>query len=326
MGLWRHRFLIPAAAAVALGMVAAVLSGAGAWSQTRTIKLVVPFPPGGGIDAVARVMADEIGRTHGPTIVIENHPGAGTVLATEAVMRAKPDGNTLLIVNNTFLVTPHLRKVSYDPLASFQPICRVATTPTVIVVNKASPYRTLADLLSAARARPGELTYGSVFGAVLHIGFAMLQRAADASMTFVPYPGTTPAVSAVLGGHVVSALVDYPAAAGQLQAGTLRALATGSRRRIEWLADVPTVAESGYQDFELELWYGLLAPANTAAETVSQLGGLFRARLQGPEIRSRLLAQGVAANAICAAGFRAYLRKQYMEYGRAITEANIKAE
>jgi tripartite-type tricarboxylate transporter receptor subunit TctC len=247
-------------------------------------------------------------------------------IATEAVIRARPDGNTVLIVNNSFLVIPHLLKVRYDPLGSLEQLCRVATTPTVIAVNSSSPYRTLSDLLGAARARPSALTYGSAFGGVLHIGFAMLQQAANAQMTFVPFPGTTPAVNAMLGGYLDSALLDYTSAAGQLQARTLRALATGSRRRIEQLPEVPTVAESGYPDYEVELWFGLFAPAKTATNVLAQLVNWFSASMRAPESRSRLLAQGVDPNVICGGEFGSYVRQQYEQYSRAIADANIKAE
>jgi tripartite-type tricarboxylate transporter receptor subunit TctC len=324
MSALRPRFALAAAAAAALGIAAA--ASFGAWAQTGPIKIVVPFPPGGAIDVLARVMADGIGRVHGPAVVVENRPGGAMEIATEAVIRAKPDGNTVLIVNNSFLVTPHLLKVRYDPLASLEPICRIATTPTVIVVNSSSPHHRLADLLAAARAKPGTLTYGSAFGGVLHVGFAMLQQAAKVQMTFVPYPGTLPAVTAILGGNLDSALVDYPAAAGQIQAGTVRVLATGSRHRLQSLPDVPTVAESGYPDFQVELWYGLFAPAKTPSGIIAHLADLFSASVVTPEAHSRLVSQAVEAEPTCGAEFGTYVRTEYEGYGRAIAEANIKAE
>jgi tripartite-type tricarboxylate transporter receptor subunit TctC len=271
-------------------------------------------------------MADQVGRAQGPVVVVENRPGAGTVIGTEAVFRSKPDGNTLLIGNNSFLVAPLMHKTAYDPIAGFEPICITASTPTVIVVNASSPYRTLDDLMRAARAKPGELTYASINGAVLSVGFEMLNRAAGVKMTFVPFTGTAPALNAVLGGHVAATLVDYPVAAGQLQGGTLRALATGSRSRIEWLPDVPTVAESGYKDFELELWYGLIAPAQTPKDAIAQLADLFSASVRPPDIRSKLSAQGIKAGGVCGAAFAAMLRKDYDDYGRVIREANLKAD
>src|SRR5262249_14160699 len=151
----------------------------------------------------------------GPAMVIENRPGAGTAIAADAVLRAPADGNTVYMVNNSYVVVPHIRKVDYDPLTSFAPICNLAITPALVVVNGESPYRTLADLVGTARTRPGEVTIGSAPGTVLNVAIEMLQRAADMRMTFVPFPGTPPAVNALLGGHLMAALVDYPSAAGQ---------------------------------------------------------------------------------------------------------------
>ena len=175
-----------------------VLTSHDAWSQTtRTIKIVVPVPPGGSPDIVTRLLADEIGRAQGLTIVIEDRPGSGNAIATEAVSRAAPDGSTLLINAPPFLINPHLRKLNYDPLISFEPICYLVRSPTVVVVNSASPYPTLADLLNAARAKPGDLTLASTGPAsATQIAFETLKRAANVDMTFVPYPGMAPAANA----------------------------------------------------------------------------------------------------------------------------------
>jgi tripartite-type tricarboxylate transporter receptor subunit TctC len=199
--------------------------------------------------------------------------------------------------------------------------------PLVIVVNSASPYRTLADLLDAARAKPGDLTLASAGPAgVPHLAVEMLKRAANVNMTYVPYPGAAPAVNALLGEHLTSALVDYAGVAEQLKAGKLRALATGSRARIELLPGVPTASESGYTDYEAELWIGVLAPAKTPEETVSQLAGWFTAAMHVAEVKAKLVAQGYIPVTMCGADFGALLRKEYDEYGRVIREANIKAE
>jgi tripartite-type tricarboxylate transporter receptor subunit TctC len=314
-----------------MALVAALLlslAGGSAWSQTnRTIKIVVAVPPGGNTDIVARVLADQIGRAHGPAMVIENRPGAGSAIATEAVARAAPDGNTLLIAGNSFVVNPHLRKVNYDPLASFEPICYLVTSPTVIVVNAASPYRTLTDLINAARAKPGDLTLASVGpGSAAHIAIEILKRAADVNLTFVPYPGTAPAVNALLGEHVTSVLANVTDVVEQVKAGKLHALATASRTRIEPLPDVPTVAESGYKDYEADIWYGVLAPANTPKEIVSQLAGWFTAAMNAPDIKPKLVGQGLYPVGLCGADFAAHIRKQYDDYGRVIGAAKIKAE
>jgi tripartite-type tricarboxylate transporter receptor subunit TctC len=330
MKLPRRRFLRLAAVPAILTLVSMLpltLSGGGAASRTRIIKIVVAVPPGGAADILARLLAEEISRTQGLSMVIENRPGAANIIGTEAVSRAAPDGNTLLLITSTFVLHPHLRKLNYDPFTSFESICYLARTPTVILVNGASPYRTLANLMNAARAKPGELTLAATGPATpAQIAFEMLKRAANVNMTFVPYPGGATVVTALLGAHVTSALSDYPGAAEQLKAGKLRALATPAWTRFEALPDVPTIAESGYKDSEADLWFGLAAPAKTPKETVSQLAGWFTAALQAPGVGAKLAVQGLYPVGMCGAEFGAFLRKQYDEFGRVIRESNIKAE
>ena len=229
-------------------VIVLALCGHGAWSQTaRTIKIVVPVPPGASTDFVARLMAEQISRAQGVTIVVENRPGASGMIGTEAVSRAAPDGTTLLMTANTYLIDAQMRKASYHPVTSFETICFLVESPAVLVANSASPYRTLADLLSAARAKPGELTMASVGpGTSFHIGFATFTRMAHVSMTYVPYAGSAPAVNAVLGEHVTSVFTGYAVVAEHLKAGKLRALAAATLKRIAPLPEVPTFDESGF--------------------------------------------------------------------------------
>jgi tripartite-type tricarboxylate transporter receptor subunit TctC len=311
-------------------MVAALLCFAPAVVRpqaTGPIRIVVPFPPGGPTDILVRLLADQVARTQGPALVIENRPGASGAIGTEAVSRAAPDGRTLLVTSNAFVIDPHLHKVGYDPLTSFDPICDLAETPMLLVVNGSSPYRSPADLIAAARARPGELTLGGTGPATsVQIAFEKLKRAADADITFVPYPGAAPAVTAVLGAHVTSALVPYVVVAEHLQAGNLRALAVAARQRTEALPDLPTIAEVGYAGVESELWNGLVAPARTPKETLSQLIGWFSAALRAPEIRAKLIFQGQFPVGICGNEFAVLIREQYEENGRVIRAAGMKAE
>jgi tripartite-type tricarboxylate transporter receptor subunit TctC len=225
------------------------------------------------------------------------------------------------------LIGPQVKKVSYDPLTSFEPICYLVSSPGVIVVNSSSPYRTLPDLLNAARAKPGELTFASVGPATAqHVGFERLKRAANVNMTYVPYSGGAPAINALLGGHVTAVFAEYAPLAEHIKAGTLRALATSSRTRIEPLPDLPTVAESGYNAYEVDLWWSLFAPAKTPKDTVAQLADWFTTAMRAPEVKAKLVAQGFTPVGMCGADFGALLRRQYDEYGRVIREANIKAE
>lgn len=260
-------------------------------------------------------------------MVIENRPGAGTAIASEAVARAAPDGSTVLIVANSFVINPNLKKVNYDPLTSFAPVCHLTRSPNVVAVHSTSSFRKLADLVDAARAKPGELTMAFNGPATSqHIGFEKLKRAANVHLTHVPYPGGGPAVNALVGQHVTALFVNYPSVAEQVKAGTLRALAVASRRRIETLADVPTIAESGYPDYEEDVWFGLVAPAKTPPEMVSGFADWFAAAVQASEIRQKLLVQELYPVGTCGADFAAYLRQHYDEYARVIRDSNIKAE
>jgi tripartite-type tricarboxylate transporter receptor subunit TctC len=299
-----------------------------AWSQTgRTIKLIVPSAAGGGADILARLLADQIGRAQGLAVVVENRPGAGNIIGTEAASRAAPDGNTLLINTPDFVINPQMRAAGYDPLTSFVPVCYLARSPQLLVVNGPSPYRTLADLLNGARAKPGELSLASAGPASSpHLAFETLKRAAGVNMIYVPYQGSGPAVNALLGDHVTSVMASYPNVVEQVRTGTLRALATASPTRIPELPDVPTIADSGFKDYESDIWFGVMAPAKTPDQTVSQLAGWFTAALQAPELKSKFPPQGLFAVGTCGAEFGTFIRKQFDDAGRAIREGNIKAQ
>jgi tripartite-type tricarboxylate transporter receptor subunit TctC len=226
-----------------------------------------------------------------------------------------------------FVTTPQLRKLSYHPLTSFEPVCYLVSVPLVIAVNRGSPYRTLGDLVDAAHAKPGTLTLASIGPAsASQVAFEMLKRAANVDISFISYPGTPPAITELLGDHVTSALVGYADVFEQLKAGKLRALAVVTRTRIEALPDVPTVAESGYRGYEVDIWYGVVAPAKTPNETIAQLAGMFTAAMQAPEVKAKLVAQGLFPAVTCGEDFGVFLRKQYDEFGRVIREANITAE
>jgi tripartite-type tricarboxylate transporter receptor subunit TctC len=325
---FRRGFMHLIASATAFSCAFAMLAfGQTALSQTGTIKIVNPYPPGGTADIIARVFGEQIGRTQGVTMLIENRPGGGTVIGTEAAARAMPDGNTLLITSVVFVINPHLRRLNYDPLASFEPICNLVQSPQVIVTNGSSPYHTMADLTNAARAKPGQLTFASTGPASpSHVAFEMQKRAAGLEMIYVPFPGNAPVVNAVLGGHVTVGVANYADVVGHLKAGTLRALVTTSAKRIEALPDLPTAAEAGHKALEYEIWFGMLAPAKTPKDIVSQLSGWFVAAMQVPAIKAKLVDQGLYPVGACGAEFAAELRRQHADYGRIIREANIKAE
>jgi len=303
MKLPRRKFLHLAVGAAALGSILSMgMFSHTAWSQTgRSIRIIVPFPPGGATDLLARVLADQVGRAQGLTVVVENRSGAGSVVGTDAAARAAPDGNTILLYSKEAIINPHVRKVSYDPLTSFEPVCRLVISPTIYSVNGASPYGTLADLIDAARAKPGTLTLAASGPASpFQIGFEVLKRAANVNMPFIPFPGGAPAMNALLGGHVTAALSTYSAASEYLKAGKLRALATAARVRLEQLPDLPTVQESGYRDYEVDIWYGLVVPAKTPRQSITQLAASLPARCRSPRRAQSWLRRGLSRPA-CAA-------------------------
>lgn len=251
--------------ALMFALLVALMATSPALSQsTRTMRIIVPLSAGGGADILARILAEQINRVQGVPVIVENRPGAGTSIATDFVARSAPDGNTLLITNPAFLINPHLRPQNYDPLTTFEPVCNIVNFPLFVVVAAASPYRVLADLVDAARAKPGVLAFASAGPATAsHIALEAIKHASGIEITYIPYAGTAPAVTALLGGHVMAVYADYTSVAEQLKNGTLRALAVGSRKRFEQLPAVPTVIESGYMDYEHESWNGVLAPAKT---------------------------------------------------------------
>lgn len=321
----RKNFLLSrlAAAVAGFSILSFTFPGPVAWSQTaRTVKIVVPLAPGGAASVVARLLADEISRTQGVTTVVENRPGAGTAIATEAVSRAAPDGNTLLLTQTAFLANALLRKQNYDPLTSFEPLCKLVDQPNFIAVNSASPYRMLADFVVAARAKPGQLTLAAF--TVPNIQFEVFKHRANIDIAFVPYAGSAPAVTALLGAHITSMIDNYATMAEYVNTGKLRVLATLSPTRVEGLAHIPAMAESGYN--ASEGWFGLFVPARTPNETVSQLISWTTAAMQLPDIKRKLEPLGLYPAKQCGTDFAAFIRRQYDQFGREIREVNLKVE
>jgi tripartite-type tricarboxylate transporter receptor subunit TctC len=313
--------------AAVVAVFAAILCAHSARAQTPSFKIVVPYPPASGPDILSRLMSEQIGRApQGATVVVENRPGGGTMIGTEAVARAAPDGSTVLLVANSFAVNPALKKTNYDVSGSFEPVCYLASTPILLVVQGSSPYRTLADFIAAARAKPGDLTVAGAPASSLQIAYEVFKRGADINLTYVPFAGTAPAINALLGGHVAAVSADYPTVVPHLKSGTLRALVTAAQARVEPLPDVPTFAEGGLRKYEDEIFYGIVAPAKTPAPILAQLTTSFRTALEAPEIKPRLAQQGLFPVGMCGADFGSYLRQKVDSYGRIIVEANIKAE
>ena len=322
MAPFRARLLASATALAAL--LSNPLPSPGA--ENGVIKVVLPVPPGGAGDIIARLLTDQVGRLNNRSFTIETRPGAGTMIGTEAVARAAADGKTLLINAPFLLIGPHLRKLTFDPLTGLDPVCYLVSSPGVLAVNAASPYATFADLIQAVRARPGQMTFASAGpGTTHHTGFEKLKRDSGLDFIYVPFSGGGPAINALLGNHVTAVLAEYAPLSEHLKAGTLRPIAVTSTARVPPLPDVPTIAES-YPGFEVDFWWGLFAPAHTPQALISQLADWFTGAMQTPEIETKLHELGFFPAGICGQDFAALLRKQYEDYGRVIRSANIRAD
>jgi len=312
--------------AVGIALAALICNPPTSPAQTGVIKVVVPVPPGSAGDLIARLLTDQVGRLNNRSFVIEPRPGAGTMIGTEAVVRAPANGQTLLINAPFLLIGPHLRKLSFDPLASLDPVCYLVSSPGVLAVNAASPYRTFADLMEAVRTRPGQLTFASAGpGSTHQVGFEKLKHDAGLDFIYVPFSGGGPAINALLGNHVTAVLAEYAPLSEHLKAGTLRPLAVTSTARVAGLPGVPTIAET-YPGFEVDFWWGLFAPAHTPDALLSQLAEWFTAAMQKPEVKAKLNELGFFPAGICGQDFAALLRKQYEDYGRVIRSANMRMD
>jgi tripartite-type tricarboxylate transporter receptor subunit TctC len=310
---------------VAAALVLLLTAATPAWSQAKQVKIVVPYTPGSGPDIISRLLGEQIGRANGPTVLVENRPGAGTVIGTEAAARAEPDGTTVLLVANSYVINPSLRKVNYS-LASFEPVCYLAATPMVLVVQSTSPWKSVQALVADAKAQPGKITFASGGPASsLHVAIEVLRLATKIDINYVPYGGTAPAINALVGGHVQAVWADYPTVVSQLKAGKLRGLVTTSPKRVPEIPDMPTLNETGITKYEAEIFYGLVTPAKTSPADVKQLSDWFSAAMKAPEVQPRLAQQGLFPVNSCGTPFGEFLRTITADYERIIREAGIKA-
>jgi tripartite-type tricarboxylate transporter receptor subunit TctC len=324
MGRGNTKVVARLAAAAAISTALSLVPADGTWAQTaRTVRIIVPYPPASGPDILSRLMSEQIGKMQGATLVIENRPGGGTMIGTQAAARAAPDGSTVLLVANSFVINPALKPQGYDVTTSFEPVCQLASTPMVLVVQGTSPYKTLNDLIVAARAKPGGLSLGAAQASSLQVSFEVIKRSASIAMTFVPFPGTAPAINTLMGGHVTAVFADYPTVVGHLQNGTLRALVTASAKRNPALPDVPTFAEAGVTPYDADIFYGIVAPTKTPPDALKQLSGWFGTALKAPEVQPRLAQQGLFPVGLCGASFGDFMRRLTEDYTRIIRESGM---
>ncbi len=314
-------------------LLALVLMSAAGLSQaqgfpSQPIRMIIPSTPGGGTDFIGRLVTTKLAEINGWTMLPVNRPGAGTALGLAEAAKAAPTGHELVIAqtDNVSLI-PLLMKVSYDPVKDLVPVALVATTPMVLIVPAASPFKTLGDAIAAAKAAPGTVSYGtSGTGGSVHIAIERLQVAAGFKMQHVPYKGSSPALADLVGGHLAFAGSSISSAASLLAAGKIRALAVTSPKRNPALPDVPTVAELGYKDFSVVSYYGVMAPAGLPAPVIARLNTDINKILQRPEARSALLAQGLEPSPMTPDEFGALICSDIQKSREVISSAGIKVE
>jgi tripartite-type tricarboxylate transporter receptor subunit TctC len=315
--------------ALLAAFAAAALPRAARAQATRPIRLVVPFTPGGSTDILARAIAPLLGSGMETTVVVENRPGAGGSIGAAEVAKAEADGQTLLMGHiGTLAVNPSLYpKLAYDPLKSFVPVAWVARVPNVLVVHAASGPRSLEELVARAREKPGQLSYSSGGnGSAAHIAFESLKLATKIFMTHIPYRGTAPSVTDLIGGQVDATFTGSPAVLPHVKSGRLRALAVSSRARIPTLPDVPTVAERGHPGFEADQWYGVVAPAGTPAALVVKLNAVINRALASAEVQSALAAEGAVPMNETPQAFGALIAHEIPRWREVVRAGNVKAD
>jgi tripartite-type tricarboxylate transporter receptor subunit TctC len=318
----RSKFLAAACAAVA--MIPLGCGGAFAQSQSKSVKIIVPYTPGSGPDIISRLMGEQIAKAGGPTILVENRPGGGMTIGTEAAARAEPDGATLLLVANAFTVNMAVKRGNFT-LANFEPVCNLASTPMPLVVQASAPWKTVQELVADAKANPGKITFASGGPATsLHVAIEVLRLATKIDTNYVPYGGSGPAVNALMGGHVQAVWADYPTVVSQLKSGTLRALVTTSPKRIDQLPDVPTLSETGIVKYEAEIFYGVVAPAKTPPDVLKSTAAMLTKAMNTPEMKEKFAQQGLFPDGACGDKFGAFLRDIIADYERITTAAGIK--
>ena len=314
-----------------LAAVSTVLVPVGhGWAQgAKPLRLIVPFTPGGSTDILARAIAPKLAQALGQNVIIDNKPGAGGSIGAGEAAKAEPDGNTLLMGHiGTLAVNVSLYpKLPYDPIKSFTPVAWVARVPNVLVVNASSGITSLKELVSRAKAKPGQLTYSSGGnGSAAHIAFESLKLRVGMFVSHIPYRGTAPSVTDLLGSQVDTTFTGAPAVMPHIKSGRLRALAVSSATRLPSLPDVPTVAESGYPGFEADQWYGIVAPAGTAAEVVARLNAIVNAALVSADVAQQLAAEGAVPQPTTPQAFAELIGREIPRWRDVVRAGNVKPD
>lgn len=309
----------------------AVLTPASAMAQKfpdHTIRLIVPFPPGGPNDIIARVVGQKMGEILKQTIVVDNRGGQGGVLGTDLVAKAKPDGYTIAVTSaGALAISPSMEKVAYDTLKDLAPVTLVAKVPEMLVVAENVPARNMAELVALAKKEPGKLNFASSGpGSLPHLAGELFKLTAKIDIVHVPYRGAAPAVNDLLGGQVQMVFLDLPVLLPQVKAGKLRPIAVGAAKRVPSAPDVPTTAEAGMPSLLTENWYGMVAPAGTPKEVVAALNKAAVEAMKDPAVKSKLSSVGAELVGDTPDEFRAFIASETAKWAKVIKDAGVPTQ
>jgi tripartite-type tricarboxylate transporter receptor subunit TctC len=293
----------------------------------RPIRLIVPFPPGGSNDIVARLVGAHLTERLGKTVVVDNRPGAAGTIGTEIAVRSQPDGHTLLIISAAYAYNPLVYNLPYDPVKAIAPVTLLGTGPTSLLVNPGLPLKSASELVALAKAKPGQLYYASAgVGSFTHLSCELFRIMAGISVVHVPFKGGGPAMLEVMSGRTQYTMGTIVQGMPHIRAGRLKVLGIGSSKRIATLPDTPTIAESGVPGYEASNWWGIIAPAGAPAAVVKRLHGEVAAVLKLPEMQKWFVAEGAEAANMDTAQFAAFILSEMAKWGKVVKAAGIKPE
>jgi tripartite-type tricarboxylate transporter receptor subunit TctC len=322
MGKW-FKMCAVVAAAVLISGAASAQSG----FPSRPVHIFVPYAAGGGVDILARTLGEVVSRQWGQGVVVENRPGAGGMVASQALAKSAPDGYTLIVVASGHATNPFLYpKLPYDTFKDFAPISLLASSPNILLVRADSPFKTVADVIAQARLKPGSLSFAHAGnGTSTHLAGELLKNLAKIDLEAIPYKGGAPAINDLLGGQIAMSFNNGPESVGQLEAGTVRALAVTTGTRASFLPDVPSMAET-VPGYDTEVWWGLLGPAGMPADLVEKLAHDFVAALNTDSVKQRLTKLGASPIGSTSRQFDEKIHADYEKWGPIIKAAGMKAE
>ncbi len=318
-----------ALACAALALAAAALPSFAQGYPAKPIRFVVPYPPGGPLDTVARLLGQKVSESVKQPVVVDNKPGAGGNIGADIVAKSPPDGYTILMgAVATHAINPTLyARIPYDPVRDFAPITQVASTPNVLVLNASVPAANVREFIAYAKANPGKLNFGSgSTGSAGHLAGELFKSMAGVEMTHVPYKGAAPAMQDLVGGQIQLMFDNWASSRGQVQAGRIKALAVTTARRSTLAPDLPTIAESGLPGFDISTWFGIFAPAGTPRDALERLHAEFTKALAAPDVREKMLNLGAEPVASRPEEFAAFIRAEAEKYARVIKASGAKVD